>query len=110
MKSTLVLTAMIMGLAGTAANATDFLLHNETGHRLISFVTKEKGERWSPNWITTRGGIKGGETWHMDFNTNGKDCKVDIKIKSDDGYVHDFRIDFCKASEIFVMTDSIEYR
>jgi hypothetical protein len=70
---------------------------------------RKKGERWSPNWIKTRR-IKGGEFWHMDFGTNGKDCKVDVKIKSDDGYVHDYRIDFCKASEIYVMVDSIEYR
>jgi hypothetical protein len=109
MKPTLALTALLLGFSAITAQANDFLLHNETGHVLVSFVTKEKGERWSPNWIKSRG-VKGGDTWHMEFNNPGKECKVDVKIKSDDGYVHDFRIDFCKTTEIFVKVDSIEYR
>ncbi|WP_374355189.1 hypothetical protein [Chitinimonas sp.] len=107
MRRIAILTTILIGLA-TTAQANDFLLHNETGHVLTSFITREKGQKWSANWIKTRG-IKGGETWHMEFANPGKNCNVDVKVRSDDGYVHDYVIDFCKASEIFVTVDSIQY-
>jgi hypothetical protein len=48
MKSTLPLTAVLFGIAASTAQASDFLLHNETGHVLTSFVTKEKRRTLEP--------------------------------------------------------------
>ena len=102
-----ILAGVVFAVGASPSFADDFLLHNESGHVLKSFTTKEKGGKWSPNWL--KKGVKSGETWHMEFAKPGKDCDVSVNIKSDDGYVHDYVINFCKAGEIFVMIDSIEY-
>jgi P pilus assembly chaperone PapD len=90
------------------AFASDFLLHNETGHAITSFTTKEKSGPWSANWLKGKK-IKPGDTWHMDFGNSGEACNVQLKVVSDDGYQHDYVVNFCKASEIFITVDSIEY-
>lgn len=110
MKKTAVafLTGLVFAAGASPAFADDFLLHNDTHHVLKIFVTKEKGEKWSSNWL--KKGVKPGETWHMEFAKPGKNCVVAVNVKSDDGYVHDYDVNFCKATEIFILDDSIEYK
>ena len=103
-----VLAGVVFAVAASPSFADQFLLHNDTHHAITNFTTKEKGEKWSSNWIKKR--IKPGETWTMEFAKPGKNCVVAVNVKSDDGYVHDYDVNFCKASEIFILDDSIEYK
>lgn len=102
------LCLLSLALPGAARNQNQFVMHNDSDWTITSFRTKEGRESFSPNWIKGEK-LRPGESFEMEFFEDGP-CEVEVKIISDDGYVHDYVIDFCRAQEIFIENRSVSYR
>lgn len=104
----LLLTALLAAAPAQAKDDNVFMLHNDSDRVITSFRTKEGSEAFSNNWIRGER-LLPGESMEMEFFDSGP-CDVQVRVTSEDGYVHDYQIDFCRSREIFIKNRGVSYR
>ena len=99
----------ILGLAGALtiapalADSYKFTMHNESQYAIAGFETFEGGT-WS-KW--TGVSVAPGESQSMDWNTDAGDCVVPFRIIYKDVETEQYKVDWCKISNIRVHDDSV---
>ena len=80
-----------------------FTLYNESKYPIIGFQTFEDG-KWS-----TWSGVSVGpdESQSMDWNSSEGDCVVPFRIIYKDVETEQYKVDWCKISNIRVHDDSV---
>jgi hypothetical protein len=91
-------------IAGPAlAESYKFSLHNESKYEITGFQTYEDGK-----WSTWSGvGVAPGDTQDMDWNSSEGDCVVPFRIIYKDVETEQYKVDWCKISNIRVHNDSV---
>lgn len=104
-----VLFSLVMsgfGLAISAASAQSdypFKLHNRSqGWTISGFQTFQDG-KWSQNWLN--GSVKSGETASLDWNSNAGDCVLRFRVSWVDYDAQEFRTDFCKVKNLYMLNE-----
>jgi hypothetical protein len=86
-------------LAGTYK----FTLHNESKYPITGFQTYEDGK-----WSTWSGvDVGAGESQSMDWNSSEGDCVVPFRIIYKDVETEQYKVDWCKISNIRVHNDNV---
>jgi hypothetical protein len=85
------------------ADSYKFTLHNESQYAITGFQTYENG-KWS-TWSGVEVGA--GETQAMDWQSNEGDCVVPFRIVYKDVETEQYKVDWCKISNIRVHDDSV---
>lgn len=85
------------------AGSYKFELHNESKYEITGFQTFEDG-KWS-----TWSGVSAapGETQTMDWNSSEGDCVVPFRIIYKDVETEQYKVNWCKISNIRVHNDSV---
>lgn len=95
-----------IGAVATSAAAGEsykFQLHNKSKYEITGFQTFEDGK-----WSTWSGvGVASGETQTMDWQSNEGDCVVPFRIIYKDIETEQYKVDWCKISNITVHDDSV---
>jgi hypothetical protein len=111
MRNSIVAVTVAASLAFTcqAASAASwkFDVHNNSAVDVVSFATEEGGE-WSENWLEEN--IKPAEVYEMDFGTDEGDCKIRTRIEFSDSTYVDAPIDYCKAKNIYVRNNDVQWK
>jgi len=92
-------------LAATPAFADSykFTLHNESKYPIIGFQTYEDGK-----WSTWSGvDVDAGESQVMDWQSDAGDCVVPFRIMYKDVETEEYKVNWCKISNIRVHNDSV---
>jgi hypothetical protein len=85
------------------ASSYKFELHNESKYAITGFQTFEDGK-----WSTWSGvGVEPGETQAMDWQSSEGDCVVPFRIIYKDVETEQYKVDWCKISNIRVHNDSV---
>ena len=106
MMTRLLASVFVLGAAlATPASAASykFELHNESKYPIVGFQTFEDG-KWS-TWSGVSVGI--GETQTMDWNSSEGDCVVPFSIIYKDVETEEYKVNWCKISNIRVHNDSV---
>lgn len=94
-------------LPAAAQSDYPFRLHNRSeGWTITSFQTFQEGG-WSRNWL--RGRIGAGESANMDWNSNAGDCTVRFRVTWADYGSEEFRADFCKLRNLYMLNDGFRW-
>lgn len=89
--------------APALAETYKFTLHNESKYPITGFQTYEDGK-----WSTWSGvGVDAGESQVMDWNSDEGDCVVPFRIIYKDVETEQYKVDWCKISNIRVHDDSV---
>jgi hypothetical protein len=89
--------------APAMAESYKFSLHNESKYEITGFQTYEDGK-----WSTWSGvGVAPGDTQDMDWNSSEGDCVVPFRIIYKDVETEQYKVDWCKISNIRVHDDSV---
>ncbi|MBI5521557.1 MAG: hypothetical protein HY910_02925 [Desulfarculus sp.] len=104
----LLLAVLALAAPAQAKDDNVFMLYNDSDRVITSFRTKEGNEEFSNNWIKGDR-LLPGDSFEMEFFEGGP-CEAQVRVTSEDGYVHDHVIDFCRAREIFIKNRGISYR
>jgi hypothetical protein len=106
MRRPLLLALALSALAQTAAFAQSdfpFRLHNRSdGWTINGFYTFQEGQ-WSRNWLTQK--IRAGQVANMDWNSNAGNCTVRFRVSWDDYGAQEFRADFCKLKNLYMLNE-----
>ena len=99
----LISLSLLGGLAAAPASAETykFTMHNESQYAISGFETFEGG-KWS-KWTDVSVGP--GESQSMDWNTDAGDCVVPFRIIYKDIETEQYKVDWCKISNIRVHDD-----
>jgi hypothetical protein len=89
--------------APALAETYKFTLHNESKYPITGFQTYEDG-KWS-TWSDV--GVEAGESQSMDWNSSEGDCVVPFRIIYKDVETEQYKVDWCKISNIRVHDDSV---
>jgi hypothetical protein len=90
-------------VAPAFAASYKFQLHNESKYAITGFQTYEDNK-----WSTWSGVSVGpGETQEMDWNSAEGDCVVPFRIIYKDVETEQYKVDWCKISNIRVHDDSV---
>ena len=97
--------ALLGGLAATpaAAETYKFTMHNESQYAISGFETFEGGT-WS-KW--TGVSVAPGESQSMDWNTDAGNCVVPFRIIYKDIETEQYKVDWCRISNIRVLDDKV---
>ena len=97
--------SLVAAFAASPALAASykFELHNESKYEITGFETYEDG-KWS-----TWSGVSAapGETQTMDWNSSEGDCVVPFRIIYKDVETEQYKVDWCKISNIRVHNDKV---
>jgi hypothetical protein len=96
---------LLGALLGTPAMAGSykFMMHNDSQYAITGFQTYEDGK-----WSTWSGvDIPPGESLSMDWNSDEGDCTVPFRIIYKDVDTEQYKVDWCKISNIRVHDDSV---
>lgn len=86
-----------------AGESYKFQLHNESKYEITGFQTYENGK-----WSTWSGvSIAPGETESMDWQSDEGDCVVPFRIIYKDIETEQYKVDWCKISNVRVHDDSV---
>lgn len=90
-----------LGSASAAlADTYKFTLHNRSsGYVINGFRTFEDG-KWSKNWIDFT--LKAGESAEMDWGTDEGNCVVPFRVSWVGYETEQFKVDWCKVSNIYM--------
>lgn len=100
--ASLVLIGAMMITPAMAASYK-FTLHNDSKYPIVGFQTFEDGK-----WSTWSGvGVDQGESQVMDWNSSEGDCVVPFRIIYKDVETEQYKVDWCKISNIRVHDDSV---
>ena len=104
-RRTLVALGFVAGVAATPALAGSykFSMHNESQYAITGFQTYEN-DKWS-TWSGVSVGP--GETQMMDWNSDEGDCVVPFRIIYKDVETEQYKVDWCKISNIRVHDDKV---
>jgi hypothetical protein len=106
MNSRFVFALCFIGTVATSAAAGEsykFQLHNDSKYEVTGFQTFEDGK-----WSTWSGvGVAPGETQTMDWQSDEGDCVVPFRIIYKDIETEQYKVDWCKISNITVHDDSV---
>jgi hypothetical protein len=97
--------SLVGGIATTAAagESYKFKLHNESKYEITGFQTFEDGK-----WSTWSGvSVAPDETQTMDWQSDEGDCVVPFRIIYKDIETEQYKVDWCKISNITVHDDSV---
>jgi hypothetical protein len=76
------------------------MLHNDSDYVIVSFQATI-GSGWSNNWL--RGTALGpGESAAMEATDYNGPCNVRFRVRSNDGFVHDYMGNFCHISNLYI--------
>ena len=102
---TLVALGLVAGAAATPALAGSykFSMHNESQYAITGFQTYED-DKWS-TWSGVS--VAPGETQTMDWNSDEGDCVVPFRIIYKDVETEQYKVDWCKISNIRVHDDKV---
>jgi hypothetical protein len=92
-----------MSATTALAESYKFKLHNESQYEIIGFQTFEDG-KWS-TWSEVS--VPPGETQTMNWNSNEGYCTVPFRIMYKDIATEQYKVDWCKISNIRVHDDSV---
>ncbi len=101
--------ALAMALSGPSLAASDypFRLHNQSdGWTIDGFYTYQNG-RWSENWL--RGRVAPGQSVRMNWHSNAGDCVVPFRVSWQDYGAEDFKVDWCKVSNIYMRNQGFRW-
>jgi len=104
-RSWLVSLGLLFCLASTSASAETykFTMHNESKYAISGFQTFEDGK-----WSTWSGvAVEPGESQSMDWNTDAGDCVVPFRIIYKEVQTEQYKVDWCKISNIRIHDDSV---
>ncbi len=104
----LVVLLLPLSLSAWAKDDRRCTLYNSSDWAIVKFMTQDDGEAWSGNWIPGDR-LYPGESFELDRPAGGQ-CEVRVRVISDDRYMHDYLMDFCRGSEIFIENNRISYR
>jgi hypothetical protein len=105
LQTPLISLALLGALVVTSASAETykFTMHNESQYAITGFQTFEDGK-----WSTWSGvSVSPGESQSMDWNTNAGDCVVPFRIIYKDVETEQYKVDWCKISNIRVQDDKV---
>ena len=89
-----------LGLAVSPALAEDFVLHNDSDYVIVTFQATIGGG-WSNNWL--RGSaLHPGESAAMEAIDYKGPCTVRFRVRSNDGFIHEYNGNFCKISNLYI--------
>jgi hypothetical protein len=92
-----------MFAAPAVAESYKFTLHNESKYPITGFQTYEDGK-----WSTWSGvSVDAGESQGMDWNSSEGDCVVPFRVIYKDVETEQYKVDWCKISNIRVHDDSV---
>jgi hypothetical protein len=86
-----------------AGESYKFQLHNESQYEITGFQTFENG-KWS-TWSNVH--VPPGTTQGMDWQSNEGDCVVPFRIVYKDVETEQYKVDWCKISNIRVHDDKV---
>jgi hypothetical protein len=99
----LLIIAGVLAAAPASAESYKFMLHNESQYAISGFQTYEDGK-----WSTWSGVSVGpGESQSMDWNSSEGDCVVPFRIIYKDVETEQYKVDWCKISNIRVNDDKV---
>ena len=90
-------------VAPAFAGSYKFELHNESKYAISGFQTFEDN-KWS-TWSDVS--VARGETQEMNWNSDTGDCVVPFRIVYKDVETEQYKVDWCKISNIRVHDDSV---
>ena len=93
----------IVAASPASAGTYKFAMHNESQYPITGFETFEDG-KWS-KW--TGVSVGPGESQSMDWNTDAGDCVVPFRIIYKDIETEQYKVDWCKISNIRVHDDKV---
>jgi hypothetical protein len=93
----------VLAAAPASAETYKFTMHNESQYSISGFETYEDG-KWS-KW--TGVSVSPGESQQMDWNTDAGDCVVPFRIIYKDIETEQYKVDWCKISNIRVQDDKV---
>jgi hypothetical protein len=105
---------LTMAFAGLSSAQTGkngvFTIHNDTKANTVTGFYTNDGSGWSKNWLSED--LEPGETAKAEFNDATGNCKQMIRVGwlgKKGGEVKDdpIRIDFCKASNVYLNDNEI---
>ncbi len=101
------LAALLGSIAGQgpafAQSDYPFRLHNRSqGWTISGFQTYQDGQ-WSRNWLSNR--VRAGEYTNMDWHSNAGSCVVRFRVSWVDYGAQEFRADFCKLRNLYMLNE-----
>ena len=104
----IVLAASLTPLQASAQSDFPFRLHNRSnGWTIAAFQTFQNGS-WSSNWLDGLR-IGPGENASMDWKSNAGDCTVRFRVSWVDYGAEEFRADFCKLRNLYMLNDGFRW-
>ena len=92
-----------LSITPALAASYKFTMHNDSQYAITGFQTYEDGK-----WSTWSGvDIGTGEEQVMDWNSSEGDCTVPFRIIYKDVQTEQYKVDWCKISNIRVHDDSV---
>lgn len=103
------LAAALLACAAPATAQSDFpfRLHNRSqGWTITGFQTFQGGS-WSRNWLDGR--IAAGEHANMDWHSNAGNCTVRFRVTWEGYGSEEFRADFCRLKNLYMMNEGFRW-
>ncbi len=99
----LIVVGVLAAAAPAYAESYKFTLHNQSQYAISGFQTYEDGK-----WSTWSGvSVAPGESQSMDWNSSEGDCVVPFRIIYKDVETEQYKVDWCKISNIRVNDDKV---
>lgn len=94
-------------LPAAAGDTYKFNLHNKSSQYVINGFRTFEGGKWSKNWIDFT--LKPGETAEMDWGSDEGNCVVPFRVGWVGYEAEQFKVDWCKVSNIYMKDDGFTY-